>query len=370
MLPHLNIRAALKKLRGAGPFVKEMRARHHSQAWKLLVLQSELKAGVWRAEDGIFWQNRADRDRVYQLFFLLYRRKQLESTSWNSRARRWLETLFALRFRVRNNVRQGPSVAFFSRTTLITRDISEKLNRARTLPLFQVFSTNDFTIEDRLGPTHDLCVKREALIDTRCVGNLPPSDQLGAMKAICGSYVKYATLHSHPPQPELFGQFVDEVAHCLLPNDRANCLAMKNAYMDFVAVARTVPAHLDFNVGNFLTGDDPMLLDIEDAGLWLPASYDMNNLLLNEVYLGRETHLLQAVLRDPFATGYDKLLQVTTGQNAITNIRLSLFANFILRESRYVSSELLQTWDEQQVQRSWDKFTTTILDWPFVKHDL
>ena len=113
--------------------------------------------------------------------------------------------------------------------------------------------------------------------------------------------------------------------------------------------------------------DNLFLFDIEDAGLRLPVTYDMNNLLLNEVYQDRPASLLIEVLKDEYGTGYSELLQIATGMNSNDQMGTSLFVNYILRESRYVSERLLKHTDADLAQRHWDKLAQYVPGWPFIQ---
>ena len=342
-----------------------------------------LKAGMWQADGRLYWHNESDLARVKQLFFALYHNElpppnlfHIRSTAWKLYLR-WIS-----RFRILDGTARGPSVAFSSRggtlkffdfdnrevITLISGEIADKLRAARTLPLFDEFSTIDFTIDERLRANRDLCIKREPLVEAPCMGMHLPSVQIETMKSISARYANYVSNYSRPPKPELFSQCFEEVSNCLNADARAQFLEMKCAYMDFIRNARTVPAHLDFNVGNFLVSESPILIDIEDSGLCLPATYDANNLLLNEIYQGRPIHLLQATLADPDGIGYVDLLRVALGNSGVAQLGVSLFVNFVLRESRYVSEALLKTWNPKRVPHSWEKFSQSIPGWPLVSH--
>jgi hypothetical protein len=165
--------------------------------------------------------------------------------------------------------------------------------------------------------------------------------------------------------PSLFEDCFDEVTSDLSQEAQAQCLKMKDKYLDFVRTALTLPAHLDFNVANVIDNGDLLLLDIEDAGLRLPVTYDMNNLLLNEAYQDRPTHLLMEVLRNPEGTGYSDLLQ--TAQVTTNQFRVSLFVNYILYESRYVSVKLSKPWGSGQAQNHWDNLVRHVPGWPFIE---
>jgi len=367
-------------------YIKRQRGGLQAKTQDLLNLPVELKPGVWRGNDRLFWQNSADRLRVEKLFYsLISDHNRSQTKSFKTYALKVLGNLsrFGIRTQITSNTIKGSSVVYFARgesvkcfdfdncevITIITKETAARLNRARMLPMFEVFPINDFTIDEDSKSNRGLCVKREALIDRPCIGNLPRHEQLMALKTICALYAKYHKLHSKPPAYELLAPCFDEVVNCLNPVARAQCLLMKDAYLDFIRITPTIPAHLDFNIGNFLAGDNMLLLDIEDAGLLLPVSFDINNLVLNEVYERRSTHLLLMVMRKPSEIGYESFIR-SENKNISKHMKTSLFANFILRESRYVAEELFKKWDSKAVQHNWDKFAKAIPGWPFINNDL
>jgi len=148
------------------------------------------------------------------------------------------------------------------------------------------------------------------------------------------------------------------VAEVLDPVQRRRLESRRQAFIEFLSGARLVQSHLDFNVANFI-GDEPgrlLLLDIADAGLVLPGTYDVNNLLLNEVHRGRSTHLLRSTLADPVAAGLSYLVQATIGRATDEDVRTSMLVNLVLRESQMVALPLLGHWDPRKVRRAWDLF--------------
>lgn len=300
--------------------------------------------------------------------------------SWRARVSRLVEGVLAVStFSLRTASANGPSVIFKSRSgelklfdfdrgeviTLISGATSDNLNYAKTLPIFDFFTLNPFVIDQSLRSQRNLCIRREALVDVPCMAMTSLPKQIQTMKKICSTYIRYAKNYSMDPVQNIFEDCFDEVAGCLTEDARAQCLIMKDMYLEFVCVTRTVSAHLDFNITNFIDNGNLFLFDIEDSGLRLPVTYDMNNLLLNEVYQDRPSSLLMVVLKDEYGTGYSELLQIATGMKANDQLGISLFVNYILRESRYVSERLLKHYDSDLAQRNWDKLARYVPGWPF-----
>lgn len=350
---------------------------------RLLSLPIELKSGTWHIDDGLFWHSSKDKKKVEKIFFEFYRPKKWAVRSWrNQVVRLVLRVLTISSFNLRTNSVNGPSVIFKSRggelklfdfdnhevITLISSETANNLNYAKTLPIFEFFTLNPFVIDQSLRPQRNLFIRREELVDAPCMGMGSLPMQIQTMKKICSTYIKYAQKYAEEPAPNLFEGCLDEVADCLIHDARDQCLMMKDNYLEFVRVTRTLSAHLDFNVANFIDDGDLFLFDIEDAGLRLPVTYDMNNLLLNEAYRDRPTNLLMEVLKDEYGTGYSDLLYVATGVKANNQLGVSLFVNYILRESRYVSIRLLKHWDPGHAQQNWDKLARNVPGWPLGKY--
>jgi hypothetical protein len=249
-------------------------------------------------------------------------------------------------------------------STFLSDSLAQRLLTARKLDLFDFFLTPDLVLEEAGAGK---CVIREQLFELPCIGLQSMDEQLESVRQVSRTYTRYVLERSLNPDPSRFLSCFDQVAACLNPTDRVRMEAKRREFTEFVQAARLVESHLDFNVANFLGGRDRplVLLDIGDAGLVLPATYDSNNLLLNEVYRGRSGHLLEAVLRSPEALGYDDLLRATLGRSSPLDFRRSLFANFVLRESPYVSCRLLGDWSPERVRQSWHQFETQIPGWPF-----
>lgn len=345
-------------------------------------LPIELKSGTWHIGNRIFWQNAEDKKRVEQLFFRFYLPQQLATQSWRGQIIRLVERVLAVStFSLRTGSANGPSAIFKSRggalklfdfdrhevITLISGETSDNLNYAKTLPIFDFFTLNPFAIDQSLRSQRNLCIRREALVDVPCMAMVSLPIQIQIMKKICSTYIRYAQNHAMDPVQNIFEDCFDEVVGCLTDDARAQCLMMRDKYLEFVCVTRTVSAHLDFNITNFIDDGDLFLFDIEDAGLRLPVTYDMNNLLLNEVYWDRPASLLIEVLKDEFGTGYSELLQIATGMTSKDQLGTSLFVNYILRESRYVSERLLKHTDADLAQRHWDKLAQYVPGWPFTQ---
>jgi len=371
MLLLKNLRSLIKKYR---------RLREVKQ--QFLSLPIELKSGTWHIGDGLFWQSAEDKKKLEQIFFSFYRPKQLATKSWRAKVTRLAERVLAFSaLSLRTESANGPAAIFKSRggalklfdfdrrevITLISGETSDNLNYAKTLPIFDFFTLNPFVIDQSLRSQRNLCIRREALVDVPCMAMAPLPIQIQILKKICSTYIRYAQNYAMDPVQNIFEDCFDEVAGCLTDDARVQCLMMRDKYLEFVSVTRTVSAHLDFNISNFIDDDNLFLFDIEDAGLRLPVTYDMNNLLLNEVYQDRPASLLIEVLKDEYGTGYSELLQIATGMNSNDQMGTSLFVNYILRESRYVSERLLKHYDPDLAQRHWDKLAQYVQGWPFIQ---
>jgi len=366
-------------------FIKKYLQLHNFKR-QLSSLPIEIKNGSWHIDDDLFWQSAENKKKVESLFFLFYQSHKLTDKSWRTQVAKLIFKVLAISlFRVSFGSAKGPSVIFKSRggalklfdfdnyevITLISGKTADNLNYARALPIFEYFPTNTFTIDQSLRLKRNLCIKREPLVDVPCMGMNSIPDQIQIMKKICSTYIEYAKHHAMAPTPNLFEGCLDEVADYLTYDARAQCLMMKDRYLEFIQTAHTLPAHLDLNVANIINNNgDLLVLDIEDAGLHLPITYDMNYLLLIEVYQDRSMHLLEEVLRDECGTGYSDLMQLTTRGKTSSQLGVSFFVNFILHESRYVSVKLLKNWETGQAQRNWEKLARCLPGWPFVYNRL
>lgn len=64
---------------------------------------------------------------------------------------------------------------------------------------------------------------------------------------------------------------------------------LRKYYLDLIARTKVVPAHGDFNIANVLISNGIYLIDNDDAGMKLPAFYDVVNLAYNEVNYWKDT---------------------------------------------------------------------------------
>lgn len=206
---------------------------------------------------------------------------------------------------------RGPTVVFVSRDgslkyfdfdartvlTLMDTHAFDRTMRARSCTLFAYFDTPTQEVQSTSSAAHPCpashCVTRQRMLAGPCLGLLAPAAQVQAVRSICGRYSCYVKSEAGPPDGERVACCLAEVAGCLEPPQRARLLSHESALMEFAHSARTVQSHLDFNVANFMADSGRWwLVDIADANLRLPATYDVNNVLLNEAYEGRPTHLL------------------------------------------------------------------------------
>jgi len=249
-------------------------------------------------------------------------------------------------------------------STRVSEPVMRNLIRARTSDLFTFFETPEFTFQ----PSHDgMFLKREQLFEFPCIGSRTDEEQRRAVRSIATSSVRYLRSSAQSPDPVRFMGCFDEVAGCLDPERRARLEAKRQDFEKFVHAAQLVETHLDFNVANFIGNEDErlLLLDIADTGLVLPGTYDVNNLLLNEVYRGRSAHLLRSALERPASVGCGELVNATIGRGSTADFRTSIVVNFVLRESSLVAVPLHGSWDPRRIITSWDRFTAAIPGWPF-----
>jgi hypothetical protein len=363
----------LKKVRNIVYLFSSQRIRSN---W-LVHSPVDVRAGFWRGRGRIYWQNNEDLVRISRMFLGFY-----GATAGNGRLRHRLlqvvlEWIVSPVFKSKAGQRDA-TVVWFTRNqsfmyfdfnkmeviTVVSDEIQKKLCNARRLDLFSYFLTPTFVIEqDR----HGFHVKREPLYELPCIGLQTWPQQQESVRQITGICVRYTHETSLDPQPSLFEKYFDEVAACIEPPDRAKMETQRKTFNEFVNDARIVESHLDFNVANFLGGGQRplVLLDIADAGLLLPATYDANNLLLNEVFALRSIHLLLSALDSPERLGYQDLLQKTLGRSSIHDFKSSLFANFVLRESTYVTFPLGVKWSPERIRRSWQIMKNRVIGWPF-----
>lgn len=337
----------------------------------------QLRSGLWRGTGHLYWQNRADAARVERMFLDFYG----DARSLRRRAP-YIHSMWTALPGCRGRTSDGSTVVWFARdgapkafdfargtiSSVVSADSARRFRQARELDLFAYFTTPSFTLEDDAAGGF---VKREPLLEVPCVGLRSRPEQLATLRTIARTSTRYALATAHDPDPARFLRCFDEVAGCLDGPERARLEFARPAFTAFVRAARTVVSHLDFNVANFIGGGDRplVLVDIADAGLLLPATYDLNNLLLNEVYQSRSTHLLRSALADPLGTGCDELLRATLTPPSGTrsdarDLERSLLVNFVLRESRLVALRLRGTWSAQQVRASWQLFSTRVDGWP------
>ncbi len=336
-----------------------------------------VRAGIWRGKGRIYWQNNYDKARISRIFLGFYGGTTRDGSFGYHVLQAVLQWIVSPVYKSKKN--QGNStVVWFTRnqsimyfdfikmevSTVVSEEMRVNLLKARSLDLFSYFQTPNFYFhETRNG----LYIKREPLYELPCIGLQSGDQQHESVRQITGNYVQYIREKSKDPNPSMFEPYFDEVVACLEPPERASMETQRINFMDFVSSARMVESHLDFNVANFLGGgNDPLiLLDISGAGVVLPATYDANNLLLNEILVRRSNQLLYSVLDSPNMLGYKDLLQETLGRSSNHDFNCSLFANFILRHSRYVAIPLGVKWSPEWVCHSWKMMKNCVTAWPF-----
>lgn len=372
--------------------IRDVVARRRTRTAVLARVRSSpvrVRRGLWRGDGQLLGRSNRDVQRARQLFYAVYTASSREGDglSWGRRrlaravdvmidvsSRRWI-----------GGADRGPSVVFVSRggslkyfdfgahqvMTLMGADALDRMMRARACPLFGFFDTPVQEVEavseagHASSPSH--CITRQRLLAGPCLGMMAPDAQMQAVRSICETYCRYVKAWSGPPAAELVARCLAEVADCLEPGQRAQLLSQKPALMEFAQSACTVQSHLDFNVANFVADSGRWwILDIADAGLRLPATYDVNNILLNEAYQGRSTHLLDAALSSPVGTGHHDVLRATIGRATARDFRVSLLLNAVLRESRHVASALRADWHPSHIPYRWRLLERSIAGWPSV----
>lgn len=370
--------------------IRELRAQRWSRMAVAARIQSSpvrVSKGLWRGDGRLHGRSASDMKRARQLFYAIYTAPAAEGAErswWRRRlagandlvldmsSRRWLGCSD-----------QGPTAVFVSRDgalkyfdfdaravlTLMSADALERMTCARACPIFGHFDTPSHEIHETSDVAHpcpaSLCIIRQRMLTGPCLGMLVPNAQIDAVRSICETYSRYVKAESGPPNAELVARCLGEVADCLEPSQRARLLSHGPALMDFAGSARTVQSHLDFNVANFMADSGRWwVLDIADAGLRLPATYDVNNILLNEAYQCRSTHLLDAALKSPVEMRYHSVLEATVGTATIRDFRVSLLLNAVLRESRHVASALRVPWQPSHIPGRWRLLEQSIAGWP------
>lgn len=372
--------------------IRDLRAqRRYRMAVAARIRSSPVRTmrGLWRGDGRLHGRSNRDVQLARKLFYGLYMASVSEGagTSWWSRplaasiecmldvsSRRWM-----------GDADRGPTAVFVSRdgslkyfdfaartvVTLVDADALDRVTRARACPIFGHFDTPALEELPASGaaqprPASQLIV-RQRMLAGPCLGLLAPSAQTPGVRSICRIYARYVEAESGPPMPELVACCLAEVAGCLEPSQRARLLSHESALLEFARSARTVESHLDFNVANFVADSGRWwIVDIADAGLRLPATYDANNILLNEAYQNRSTHLIDAALRSPVETGHHDVLQATIGRATMRDFKVSLVLNAVLRESGLVGSALRDTWHPSRVPHRWRLLERSIAGWPLL----
>jgi hypothetical protein len=337
-----------------------------------------LRVGRWRGHHRIYWRNREALRRITQIFLGFYG-ASAPHVRWRRRILNGILQWFVHPVVRSSATRSGATVVWMARdgsmkcfdfermevATTVSADVRRRLEMARELPLFKFFTTPKFEIEAR---DDGVFIQREPLYEAPCIGLRTRNEQREAVREIANTYAAYARAASRAPDPARFLACFDEVLGCLAAPARAVLEPRRVAFTAFVTQVRVVESHLDFNVANFLggAGRPLVLLDIADAGLWLPVTYDLNNLLLTEVGAGRSPHLLHTALETPGELGYEALMQASSDCFDLRDVKSSLLVNFVLRHSAAVSERLTGGRTPGQVRRSWERFAAQVPGWPIV----
>jgi len=372
--------------------IRDLRAKRRSRKAVAARIQSSpvrVRRGLWRGDERLHGRSNRDVQLARQLFYAIYTVPASEGgePSW-WRRRLAAVTGFTLDLSSRcwiGGADRGPTAVFVSRDDslkyfdfdartvlmLVGADTLDRMTRARSCPLFGHFDTPAQEVQATSGAAHPCPasprVIRQRMLSGPCLGMLAPAAQMQAVRSICETYSRYVKAQSGPPAAELAACCLAEVAGCLEPAQRARLISQESALMEFAQSARTVQSHLDFNVANFMWDSGRLwIVDIADAGPRLPATYDVNNILLNEVYRGRATHLLDAALDSPVETGHHDVLEATIGRATMRDFRVSLLLNVVLGESRHVASALRVAYDPSQVPCRWRMLERSIAGWPLV----
>jgi thiamine kinase-like enzyme len=211
-------------------------------------------------------------------------------------------------------------------------------------------------------------MRRENLLSAPPVGSLSHDDQIVAFKAIWTTYSTYVTNHKKPPRPNVIMSSYQEILNLLPEKSRKVLGSHHDQISDLAQRYCLVEAHLDFNIANVLVDDDLWLIDLEDAGLQLPALYDVINFAFNEVYELRDAWMINLMLSPDFQAQRHDMMSVAVIDGRVSDFETALLINFVLRESSLVSSLLLNSSqsDEQarrRVLKNWELFEKAIPSW-------
>ncbi|WP_172676962.1 hypothetical protein [Aestuariivita boseongensis] len=244
---------------------------------------------------------------------------------------------------------------------LTTIDRNVHVNRVpeKKLALFDYFPRPDRS----LIKTQSGYFRREPLLEAKPLGLLSQVEQLKSVHKIIKVYEEYVEATRCEPDPDLVMTCFKEVAQYLPEAIRAKYLALEKRVSSLAKRYGLVEAHLDFNIANLLINDRVWAVDTEDAGLLLPCLYDLNNLAINEIYEDRDTFIFDQIFGGALNADFRSLMsKAIIGPNKDDD-KLSVFMNFFMRESQYVSSQLFGDIDPKRAEWTWNKLERAIPWW-------
>ena len=232
-----------------------------------------------------------------------------------------------------------------------------KYQQIEQLDIFKYFRKPDTSlVKDHTG-----LMRHETLLSAPAIGSMPKQDQISAFTKVCTTYSEYVVDHRSPPRPDVIMSSYREVLD-LLPDEQKEALANHHDRISELAQRYYfVQAHLDFNLVNILVDEYVWLIDLEDAGLRLPAMYDVLNFVLNEVYERRSLWMLEFMRAPDFRECLENTLSASVIDGRPEDFETAILINFVLRESSTVSPVLLKDdfndeTNRARVLRNWKLF--------------
>lgn len=335
-----------------------------------------LKNGKWRITERYSTLQEANNGRTMEVF-----KKYLpQDIQQESRIISLVKAMLNLMFRLTVLEVTGLNKTAHATVAYITREqefklFSEEEGRVFTSTTLSKWKSLESKTQSKIFQHFKTPVKKliktnshyfidEQLSSAPAIGLLDFSQQKKAMDKMFVNYYEYIVADSKLPKPEIILDAYNEVKEYLPLSIQSHYTSYASAVEDFASRCFFIDAHLDFNVANILFDGEITLLDIADSGLCVPCLFDVNNLALNELYENRDTHLLKYLLQAGTQPSYQALMSAALLHPKDTDQRISLFVNFVMRESSYVSMRLIGSGpNTNRIERHWKRFRENIPRW-------
>jgi hypothetical protein len=149
----------------------------------------------------------------------------------------------------------------------------------------------------------------------------------------------------------------DEISLRLPETERKRFKPRRSEFSDLISRSRFVESHLDFNVANILYDGSFFLLDNDDAGMPLPAFYDVVNVAFNQINYWGDFEWFEILMSPEIQPGFLRFLNVCVDDFKSSDLPLVFLAYFVFLNSSATAERLqLGIKDTKQLGEAFSSF--------------